>query len=752
MRFAFRPVALILIQTLILPPRALAGLTYQDVTDVVVRADLQDPLKETLPKEISEKHEKTFQELRALLTTIGEEKKAASKNQRPFQLSSDHQLKQRIDSVHVNVRQISDQISPILNDPKIPPPERLNILKTWINELFLPLVQLHAVLGKEDPWKADQTYFNSLLPRLPKDFKKDQLEDLGLQTKSCSADSQTHPLQGPLEVVLDPIQYILADSTSTQYALTKDNYLRSLKLTTLSMILTQLSFHRQLSGDPSPISVPESCRKTLTPDLPESIQVPELDPTSRDSRFESFMSKLGLDTLSPPYAHAFVQQEFGKPSAKTLLGYAPFEKYHAAQRAQQVLKEKERIGNYASLAPIGSLDLGEPAIQDADAFDAVIKIRTDALLKALSDRAGLTVGESVQLFNDYLGMVAHSEDPKYQDSKKELALKEQLEANEHLFKLQMDRAPERFLIRYRDSLNLVEDQGWDWDPEAEEAKRRVKLGLWLNGSIDADLKSLKAPAKAPPLISKKLRNQLKKNQVTLDFPPATSPIGYRRWAVKQLTAAIQDRILPKLEQFRSDRDKQGAFKNPELVVFLRQLANACGAETKQDPTEITCPGLPKGKNRVWDFFEDLLAKVQKYQFPDRSDGDGLGPLTSKERSFFDGPLANSWFWLVKAGQLPEATLSEWDLMKSQMAENPFTAVRLTLLMDIEEAEREAKSEKVIALKNTLKVLELEGPVKPYHANRILSPQERLNFWKQTEEKAEADHRDLYSASASGINP
>ncbi|NDD90708.1 hypothetical protein EBZ37_01295, partial [bacterium] len=213
------------------------------------------------------------------------------------------------------------------------------------------------------------------------------------------------------------------------------------------------------------------------------------------------------------------------------------------------------------------------------------------------------------------------------------------------------------------------------------------------------------------VVPEPVRKELQSTRVTLPFPPAVSPPGYRSWAIREVATTI-DRMLPRLKALeRMHSDQLGDSDR----AFLLSAIRACNCVS---------PGTPQ--KRASAFFEEALKKIEKNNLADRSIGDSNGKFSKDETQLLDVHLPAIWREL--SDFIPAAHLSEWDYLGSQMGSNPFAGLKLESMIQKHEANQAKNSQNLRVLESTMREFKLDQPLTPFLPNRILSKSEKKRLW------------------------
>jgi hypothetical protein len=277
--------------------------TYQDALDLVADESSQDPQSPTRPRApLSEKTQAFIKDLKAsreFLLGDGKDKEGLSRtlSRRQMEEHKDPDNKSPYDANHHliknaynDARSFSARAKAILADPTLPARERFAALTAFLSDQLLPLRQITALLGEKAPGFADRAFFDSLIPRIPAEMLENDpgytregaeelLKMLGFEARACQPDGALD-----LDIGLNPAGLLTIDAIAAAQAPTPRNYAQALKLTTLSLMLTQMQDARKLAGDPRPIPIPAACRERLSGELPQSIEVVPLSDEARQER------------------------------------------------------------------------------------------------------------------------------------------------------------------------------------------------------------------------------------------------------------------------------------------------------------------------------------------------------------------------------------------------------------------------------------------------------------------------------------
>ncbi|MEN9722362.1 MAG: hypothetical protein RJB38_348 [Pseudomonadota bacterium] len=606
-------------------------------------------------------------------------------------------------------RQFSRVVQEHLNDSTLPREERFAVLERFIADVLSPLRALTIIQGKESPDFAGRNFFRELLPKVPAnllapDDKKtastmlERLQKVGIRAVSASGDVPA--CETPLD--LDPQFWLIQDAAAAGSAPTKDNYTRALKLTTLSMMLAQLEIHKQLTGNTRPIQIPQACRERLDADLPEKIEVSPLDDATREERYNAIMAANGLSQLSPEFEEAFIAQDLGDPKEKGFIGYSPFERLHAAEAALKIKKDQ----------PFSQ----PPAIDDRDAYSAVLESRMPQVLSALEKSVPQESTAQLPKPSALPSRPVYVPPPS--------PTQEDIEKRQK--KLQQASQTLQPLLQQADDIRSLGEV-----PKA------------LIARMDS-----KQAAHWSEVVPEPVRKKLESTSLTLPFPPAFSPPSYRSWAIREVHQFIKqtlqdlERIERKAPQDRSKEERQ----------LLSQAMQACLKSPIVLRVGPGClaPAERPGTVPVSRFFSDTLRRLEEAKLETRSSGDFHGPLDREEILLMEANLSD--IWNTFSAQIPGATLSEWNLLHSQIGSNPFAGLRLEGLIQEHEAKASKNPSQALLIQSTLKSLGVDQPVLPFVANRVWSQSERSNYWAKIKEEHDSANLNLLSQNKLGTAP
>ncbi len=583
-----------------------------------------------------------------------------------------------------------------INDASLSPRERFAILRGLLSDVILPLRASTAVSGSDAPEFADRQFFEKLIPKLPAEmFEGDDglareralpmLEALGLRAPEGSADIAACEAEGgeALALEMDPQFWLMKDAADAGKAPTKENYARALKLTTLAMMLAQIEHHQQLTGNSSPIPIPEACRSRLDGDLPAQVEIRPVDPSALEDRFDALIEANGMSHLSPEYEEAFANDDIGDPKSKGFLGYSPFEKLHAAE-----------IGLGTRKTPI---PVREPALDDRDSYETVLELKAPALVQRLQKIIPVEASSSIPY-------------PRYPTSRGAYIPAQPSEADRKRHEEKVAAESEKLF-----ALLQQEDDVRTLGPVPKAFIER------LDQANAVDWREV-----VPSAVRKRLENE----KVTLPFPPAHSPPAYRSWAVRELGGFLEQTV-PRIREIEAKRPQDRTEAERRLLMQALQACTAGGEFTARPGPR--CLQDPRNRHQASEFLADALGRIREGKLTHRTSGDLDGPLAKDEIAVLERSLPD--IWKTFSNEISGARTSEWQLLGSQIGTNPYAGVRLEALIQKHEAETAKDRQKTALLDASLKELGLDQPVTPFLANRVLSKNEKKRLW----EKIRNDH-------------
>ncbi len=588
-------------------------------------------------------------------------------------------------------QRMAKTVRELVQDKSLPARERFAVLRAFLRDIILPLRELTQLLGPRAPEFADRSFFESLVPPIPAEMLE--------QDPNLDRVRATQLLEA---IGFDPKACEEAPGQEGSITLRMDpQFFLGQDALAVAHAPTPENYAHSLKLTTLSLLIAQiqHHRQLLGDSKP--IQVPQACRSRLDGDLPATIDVAALspedrqarfDALMESNGLSALSPEYQHAFETMDLGdpnnkgFVGYTPFDRLQAAELALKQLAELGN----SPDGRQPV-EPAIDDRDAYSHLVGLRGGAVISRLGK--GYTTGSG-------------------------------------------DPDPARVQQQAQSLLQLQDDVRTLGPVPAALVERMDK----------------KEASDWREVVPAPLRKKLESTQVTIPFPPATSPAGNRNWAVRELARSIEEDILPAINRFqgRSPGDVMLAlYKDPELERKMRFLGAACGASTDTPVYGMTCPGLPSGKNRIWDYYQSLSNKIRQYRLPERSDGDRMGPLSREEREFFDQTLARTWNTLSNLGELKASRISEWDLLGSQIGNNPFAGVRLAFQIKIEdEGPRSARGK---ALAKAMAEMGLDDPATPFLANRTLGMNQKRDFWISVRDEHDEMNSNLFKGRALGVN-
>jgi hypothetical protein len=180
---------------------------------------------------------------------------------------------------------------------------------------------------------------------------------------------------GSRRSAFDPYLTIARDVGSYMRVVSTDNYVRALKLLTISMVVGQIRIYNGHLGLDRPVDIPVSCSADMR-DIPRAIRFPPASKEERNKAVEGILQSAGLFTSNNElYKNYWQNTTQADPRTEGFTGYLPFEKLRTAQKGLEW-----KPGKAGSIT-----NMPEPALDDFENFQDALFAKEGALIDSLSD-------------------------------------------------------------------------------------------------------------------------------------------------------------------------------------------------------------------------------------------------------------------------------------------------------------------------------------------------------------------------------
>jgi hypothetical protein len=205
--------------------------------------------------------------------------------------------------------------------------------------------------------------------------------------------------QRRFEFDFSPITTLTRDIQVLSSAVTKENYMKGIKLMTLQMLTKQIASHNEFLGLREPIQFPEGCRKIAGGMLPAKYTPPPSTAAEQNALMNSMLQNLGFIEGSDAYKAYYRSYVRASPESGGFTGYLPFEKLYSAQRGIDPARKKfvDRLPDPTPVkgsGPQSFRDIHEPAFDDQQDFPHIYQLKV-ANLK-ISERSVKLAGPIIQ--------------------------------------------------------------------------------------------------------------------------------------------------------------------------------------------------------------------------------------------------------------------------------------------------------------------------------------------------------------------
>lgn len=405
-------------------------------------------------------------------------------------------------SIHQEAEFIQREMRKWLVDRDADEEELREMLVSYLGSVVLPMRDLVVVRRAYFPGEYDGVFFyQSLLPEFPtRLFPTDDLE--GRDRLKLGPNPSVDPYHfaivdrafGRSQIQIDENTILSRDVMTLMKSPSTLNYVRSLKLMTLHMMMSQLYVYESMQDrGAKEIEVPRSCQNHFNGDLPSKMRFSFVEGQGEEF-LDNMLSNHGL-TFSPSnyqFIEYYMENAAKNPLTSGYSGLMPFEEVLYAKKGM----EKSSL---------------RPDIDDMTHFERVLQIK---LPEAMDEFHGSTFS--------WFGL---------RDSR------EYTYNGKQLFeKIVSDPSPYE--------LYEVEVAGEKIPLEPQ----RQNLSLYL-----VELMQKKGATHYQEIISKDLETKLKSTKITHSLPSLYGASVWRQWGLRQLVDALKNGTGPAFERIVKDR-------------------------------------------------------------------------------------------------------------------------------------------------------------------------------------------------------
>jgi len=550
-------------------------------------------------------------------------------------------------------------------------------------QIYLP--QMPDVVAK--PKSAEENFFNAGRdPRLPNGLRIDDLGNREDQNDNCRN-------QRRLAFDFHPIATLTRDIRALSHGLSKETYMRGLKLMTLQMIIQQIQFHNNNLGVKEELTIPPGCRTEAAGMMPEKVKLDLQKEKDRESAMDALLSSQGLLRGNDEYNNFYLNDI----NAGGLGGGLPFQQLSASRlgldpkRARKVTSDPNYDGKNQQQS-FRHRDILEPAFDDQLDFKNIFALK---------------VSQAKSLVNP---------------------------ANAETL------------------IPLLEPIHTPVTEKLEIEDGTLKKEKFLNGMPAFLVERMKAAKTVelshPEVVCPEAKKFLESNRVHLPFPRKVGSDSSQRWALSELWFFLRFYKDPKNQTPLFQQTFHKAICLQEKSEQSSEVQKICAGGVagvgqifqhfEKNLGEYVDPTDHLPRTAIEDPFveKNYLSLFNLWETARKYEGSKGAILPNAQQSEWDfvysrrdtSPWATQRIAHVVAkycGVLPEIKKEDSESIRNQ---------KISIHRDFDQV---------------ASVLGLQGPMGPEHGNRILKHEEKLTIWQKNIEKVNEGTAFTFNATAEG---